>query len=590
MKNLKLFPFQRNRYFYGKFLSVDDFELEQRYMNDKRRMLNRFLYGTGVVCGMQVVGLDDYTISIEKGLALDFSGREIVVAEPVTKRLSSIQGYADCKRDAEMKQDVFLCIAYDEHAEGAVHNIARVSDSQEEEFNKYVEGYHLFLTCEEPEQEGEQITALYEQTKTIFYGEGIRIRQKVPRYVQSDTEAEITVFVEKKDQARKIFFSYQLRFACLEHEGKNTVTITFDEANMISEDVYTMKIPIRAKDVASADGYVEAVPDSFLMTIGEDTKREVMRWKFPVSVTEKQLPEVILAEYYNSSMEEIIKDIYNEAVYLAKMRILYAGDTYVIEKIENLPYRQYVWNHSVEAALETIRLRQAPNPVLPVRIDYDNGEMEQNAFRTKTDRDFMISESSIKAGSVVIELGIGGTAGQRFYSEEIVHGLGLGEVYIFLGLAKGIQAGSSLICGSQNVFEERVIPRIEMAAKVNVERGSFVVGIRCVEQVEAKRIRIFWTALKDKANETQKDEPEIMQIQPDIANLLIREKYNFEAVVNGKVQKHVKWYVKDEKGGSIDGNGCYTAPNQPGVYEIFAENMENNRLQAAAFVIVREEA
>lgn len=79
MKNMKYFPFERNKYFYGKLLTVDDFETEQRYMNDKRRVLNRFLYGTGVVCGLNVVPIDDMTISVEPGLALDFSGREIVV-------------------------------------------------------------------------------------------------------------------------------------------------------------------------------------------------------------------------------------------------------------------------------------------------------------------------------------------------------------------------------------------------------------------------------------------------------------------------------------------------------------------------------
>lgn len=42
MKNMKYFPFERNKYFYGKLLTVDDFETEQRYMNDKRRVLNRF--------------------------------------------------------------------------------------------------------------------------------------------------------------------------------------------------------------------------------------------------------------------------------------------------------------------------------------------------------------------------------------------------------------------------------------------------------------------------------------------------------------------------------------------------------------------
>ena len=41
MKNLNYFPFERNKYFYGKLLSVDDFETEQKYMNNKRRMGNR---------------------------------------------------------------------------------------------------------------------------------------------------------------------------------------------------------------------------------------------------------------------------------------------------------------------------------------------------------------------------------------------------------------------------------------------------------------------------------------------------------------------------------------------------------------------
>ena len=35
MKNAKYYPFERNKYFYGKLLSVDDFELEQRYTNNK---------------------------------------------------------------------------------------------------------------------------------------------------------------------------------------------------------------------------------------------------------------------------------------------------------------------------------------------------------------------------------------------------------------------------------------------------------------------------------------------------------------------------------------------------------------------------
>ncbi|MFR8166048.1 MAG: hypothetical protein ACLU8D_08775 [Enterocloster sp.] len=56
MKNLQYFPFERNRYYYGKLLTEQDFNSEQRYFNDKRRMVNRFLHGSGVAAGLTVVG------------------------------------------------------------------------------------------------------------------------------------------------------------------------------------------------------------------------------------------------------------------------------------------------------------------------------------------------------------------------------------------------------------------------------------------------------------------------------------------------------------------------------------------------------
>ena len=49
------------------FLSVNDFELEQKYMNDKRRAVNRLLFGSGVAAGMYVLLVDDFTISVERG-------------------------------------------------------------------------------------------------------------------------------------------------------------------------------------------------------------------------------------------------------------------------------------------------------------------------------------------------------------------------------------------------------------------------------------------------------------------------------------------------------------------------------------------
>jgi hypothetical protein len=69
----------RNNYFYGKLLDVYHFELETRYFNEKRWLLNRLVSGFGVVCGLDVeLGPGD-TIVVTSGVALDKWGREIIV-------------------------------------------------------------------------------------------------------------------------------------------------------------------------------------------------------------------------------------------------------------------------------------------------------------------------------------------------------------------------------------------------------------------------------------------------------------------------------------------------------------------------------
>ena len=71
MKKLNLQTAVRNRYFYMKLLDVYHFELETNYLNDKRWLLNRLVFGYGVVCGLDVkCGPDDNTIIVTQVLPL----------------------------------------------------------------------------------------------------------------------------------------------------------------------------------------------------------------------------------------------------------------------------------------------------------------------------------------------------------------------------------------------------------------------------------------------------------------------------------------------------------------------------------------
>jgi hypothetical protein len=83
---------KRPTYFAGKVLSVDDFNDEQRYLNEKRRLHNRALHGSGVANGLEVTVMTDSeptSIVVSPGFALDAEGREIELCDRVIVEITS---------------------------------------------------------------------------------------------------------------------------------------------------------------------------------------------------------------------------------------------------------------------------------------------------------------------------------------------------------------------------------------------------------------------------------------------------------------------------------------------------------------------
>src|ERR1044071_3605783 len=81
--------FERNRYFYGKPMTVSDFEAEQRYLIGKHRYITRLAPGAAVLCGLQVTlptnfDAENPTVEVAEGAALDCCGNLIVVSRSST--------------------------------------------------------------------------------------------------------------------------------------------------------------------------------------------------------------------------------------------------------------------------------------------------------------------------------------------------------------------------------------------------------------------------------------------------------------------------------------------------------------------------
>ncbi|RKI44387.1 hypothetical protein D7V86_01580 [bacterium D16-51] len=576
MKNSNFFPFERNKYFYGKLLSVDDFELEQKYMNDKRRMLNRFILGSGVVAGLYVVRTDEQTVSVEAGFALDSWGREIVVDVPVIKKLSLIEGFGECNiGDAK---DVYLCLEYDENETDRVHNIAGNETGQGQgggSFRKIREGYRLFLTNREPEGDTVSPSGWYQVSQTIYQEGDIRITQVMPRYIRAGGTAQIKIQVENRGRSN-VSFSYDLVLNCLLSDGKAKIRVSFDEVLFERTGRYEIAYPIQASDTVLEEGDAVIDPETVSLRLSGIVQEVHMEAKMTTNIVAQDEKEAMQKEYYRSSMGKIIRTGYKQPVYLARLQVVSAADTYIIERIENVPFGQYVSNHVIEAAL--YQMMQKELMVLEDRGGRQDG-IEADRVREKGE--------GMKIAQGVTDIYLtGGQRGDKFFSSEIVHGLGLGKVTVILGMER---ESGKVVYGSSEIFEEDKEKGVdaELAACVDEDNGSFVVGVRLLSAVLGGKIHVHWTAFKDKEDIASERNEKRIFIKPNLLELTVRQSHYLEAVCENMVEKAVSWSVKD-KGGFIDENGLYTAPNTSGVYEAVAQSVAFPEIRASIFVVVRD--
>ena len=82
-------PLRRLNYFDGKFLRADDFNVEQAYLRQLVGLSNQGL-GAGVVYGYDTVQGSGDTVQIGPGLAIDPSGKVLLLQQTVTQSVQAL--------------------------------------------------------------------------------------------------------------------------------------------------------------------------------------------------------------------------------------------------------------------------------------------------------------------------------------------------------------------------------------------------------------------------------------------------------------------------------------------------------------------
>ena len=588
MRDGNFFPIERNRYFYGKLLTVRDFEAEQNYSDVKRRLVNRIVHGAGVVCGLGVTLSDDTTLIIESGMALDYQGREIVIEEPLVRKVEMIEGHERLNGLA----DAYLCLAYDEADIEPVNAVG--AEAGESRFNMTREGGRLYFSAEAPEFRGLMEAEGRENVSVIYTSDQLTLVLFAPSAVCAGDEIEIGVLIVKNDKTARVSFTLEGENGFVDSE-KGSILIEYSESPTETRNV--IETSFRVKIQGQLDAEAQLFPDGAELNIelGSHKYRNfiTINSAFRICATAEQLKE------HMHKTDTLTKHMLGRhlPIYLAKLELLGSMDKVFIRRVMNLPFGQLISSGgasqlsqhgelAVTAAARTLEYWQKPDVNASYNKQSGNIHLDFGIPAPEI-YDYMTSH-----GVVEIPLPGGIKVNARYVTDEIAHGLGPGNVDVRLGLEFDSPEGTGYLFGNSEVFKLKSsglnLPWVEVASILYPARGTMRIGVWLHDNVAGNLLRVRYYAQKPE-RDTQRlleSRRANISILPEVSRLGKRGQMRFRATVEGTEDTNVIWEVRDNLGGVIDQNGLYQAPEAEGTYEIVARARTDESLTVSAFVIV----
>lgn len=589
MFNRKYYSYERNNYYYGKLLTSKDFQNEQGYMNDKRRLINRTLHGTGVVYGMDIVAADDSSIILQSGMALDAGGREIVVPQTHVVKLSTIEGYTELKTDF-----AYLCIEYAEEKTDSVYAVMG-AESNEKQYNRVKESFRLFLKdakdcAAEKRPEDDYITST-----VLYQDDEFCVTQYVPAFMVPGMVMKGRTEIRKHGH-----MPCTSTFTCVvTADGFKERKTKIQANNFVLEygEVLVLEQTYHPEDyVFSAEAMLLKFSDIEMNKSGQtETASAVAVQVKPVTGT---VLEYVHHNSYKGTLDVDLDRSYDEKLVLAKIHMIRSKQRSIIDQIERVPFGQYVCNAQQLMILERLHeyIYEEANGTKAVKAEEATGSVETEQ-RIK-------ENANTTSGVFEMSLGNGGEVGKSYFSEEIMHGLGTGPVYVEIGIeyisreTAGNGNRESIILGDGSIFaedktitDEKII-EVDHAVKLLPSRGTFIVGVRPKEKLGRIGIRIRWYAFKPEDLEQRvyntKEQKGCLMVQPDTIVLPPKGTVHINPVFINMPEEALVYTLLDPEGGKIDNNGMYSAPAQEGVYEIKVSVLGKPEIYTHAFAIVSQ--
>jgi len=243
--------FERNKYFYGKLLTVDDFQTEQDYFRKKNQLLNQRVEGSGILGGLNVSNIEKVeegiSLQLTEGYALDECGNLIVVEHTKTHTLS--HSFTD--------ERLYLYIQYIECDKDRVASISENSTCEESCcYNRILETFKLIITNKPPSSSNIMgiLIAVLEKNETAYSSNTSRCQYLLSNQQLAEELSLHTTNTDNPHQVSAEQVNAIKSINHIQHPGKD-ITLTSDGSINIEADDNTKSINLSVSQTILSELY-----------------------------------------------------------------------------------------------------------------------------------------------------------------------------------------------------------------------------------------------------------------------------------------------------------------------------------------------
>jgi hypothetical protein len=395
------------------------------------------------------------------------------------------------------------------------------------EYNRFLESYRLYVKEEAPSPQSFEHAGLMEDIATIYQDADVRVTQRMPKFANPGDVIDVTLVVEKTLQSPRVSLAFQYDTDGLDALGKEGSSVRFLEPGDKQDTEYRMSYSVKVQDRPGTLGKLKVNAGNVELLIGDKRVPVDHAVQHSLEIISQPVDERIMKIWYERSLDQAVEGYADQDVCLAKIGLLQLGPTYMIEQVERVPFNEYIPNASLGNRLSQTGKISSLNRFYAEaqarELDFGSKpeldvvyHPERNAF------DFKLGipkpqtiKDEIATGVVEVPLDPQEKSGLRFFSrgkrnyvtEEIVHGLGDGQITVVVGLEeipdREAPVGSGyakVYFGSTDVFKdteyEAELPNITFGTLIYPHKGSFRIGMKLSGGTSATALRVRWWAFK----------------------------------------------------------------------------------------------